>query len=206
MAPISSSWIQALYSNRAPLFISCEWYKVFSFVLLWWTHSTYLMLKCLVWVFYIIPIDYLSHSYSELDMSTARRRLKSPQSLYGTSTHPTIVTHRSQSWSWMINSQPFLSMSVRASSDTAILKFDLEKSKVKVMGEVKGQGHIVHSVSNRCTSLSFPINPTNHSWDMSNKVFDLEKKHIRKIGFETEFLQNLTRWWPWPEGYNNEVL
>ena len=30
----------------------------------------------------------------ELDMSTARRHLKSPQSLYGTSTHPTMVTHR----------------------------------------------------------------------------------------------------------------
>ena len=36
-------------------------------------------------------------------MSRARRRLKSPQSLYSTSTHPTMVTHRSQSWSWIIN-------------------------------------------------------------------------------------------------------
>ena len=33
-------------------------------------------------------------------MSMARRRLKSPKSVYGTSTHPSIVTHRS--WSWMI--------------------------------------------------------------------------------------------------------
>ena len=71
------------------------------------------------------------------------------------------------------------------SSDTATLKFDLEKSKVKVMGEVKGQGHIVHPASNRWTSFSFHINPTNHSWDMSNGVFDLEKTHPkfwRKFG------------------------
>ena len=37
-------------------------------------------------------------------MSTARQRLRSPQSLYGTSTHPTMVTHRSQSWSWIMTS------------------------------------------------------------------------------------------------------
>ena len=53
------------------------------------------------------------------------------------------------------------------------------------MGQVKGQGHIVHPVSNRCTSFSFHINRTNHSWDMSNWVFDLEKTHpkfSKKIG------------------------
>ena len=139
-------------------------------------------------------------------MLMACRHLKSPQSLYGTSTYPTIVTHRSWSWSWMIDSHPFRSMSPitqirlfqtltlklqghsRARSysqpsilihllsfcftsdnnsrDTAILKLVLEKSKVKVMGEVKG--HIVHPVSNRCTSFSFHINRTNHSCDMSN--------------------------------------
>ena len=44
---------------------------------------------------------------------TAHRRLKSPPYSYGTSsTHPTKVTHRSQSWSWMINSHPFRSMSI----------------------------------------------------------------------------------------------
>ena len=36
----------------------------------------------------------------KLDMLMARWHLKSPQSLYSTSTHPTmVVTHRSQSWS-----------------------------------------------------------------------------------------------------------
>ena len=75
-------------------------------------------------------------------MSTARWRLKSPQSLYNTSTHPTMVTHRSQSWSWMIDSHPFHSMSISPphSSNKAISNFDLEttrsrswvRSKVKV--------------------------------------------------------------------------
>ena len=38
-------------------------------------------------------------------------------------------------------------------------------------------GPIVHPVSNRCTSFSFHINLTNHSWNMSNRVFDLKKTH-----------------------------
>ena len=55
------------------------------------------------------------------------------------------------------------------SADRAISKFDLETSKVKVMREVKGQGHILYPVSNQCTSFSFHINRTNHSWDMAKK-------------------------------------
>ena len=43
------------------------------------------------------------------------------------------------------------------------------------MSEVKDQGHILYPVSNRCTSFSFHINRTNHSWDMAKIVFDLEK-------------------------------
>ena len=74
--------------------------------------------------------------------------------------------------------------------DAAILKFDPEKSTVKVMGEVKVWGHILHPVSNQCTCFSFYINRTNHSWDMSNRVFDLEKnrseilkENLAKKGF-----------------------
>ena len=37
--------------------------------------------------------------------------------------------------------------------------------------------HKVHPVSNRCTSYSFHINWTNHSWDMFNRVLDLEGTH-----------------------------
>ena len=69
-------------------------------------------------VLFMSKLSIISHHRIiwKLDMSTARRRLKSPQSLYGTSTRPTMVTHRSQSWSWMIDSQPFLSMSISAST------------------------------------------------------------------------------------------
>ena len=92
------------------------------------------------------------------------------------------VSHQSNNNSW----------------DTAFLKFDREKSKVKVTGEVKVQGHIVHPVSNLCT-FSFHINRTTHSWDMSYTVFDHEKTHpkfskkIWQKKFPAEFLQNLIR-------------
>ena len=120
-----------------------------------------------------------------------------------------LETTRSRSWVWLkANSQPvfnwfafFVShQSDNNSWDTAILKFDLEKSEVKVMGEVKSWGHIVHPVSNWCTSFLFHIYRTNHSWNMSNRVFDLEKTHPKfskkiwqKTKFPTEFLHNLIR-------------
>ena len=50
------------------------------------------------------------------------------------------------------------------------------------MGEVKGQGHIVYPVSNRCTTLSFHVNRTNHSWDMANRLFDFEKSKVKVTG------------------------
>ena len=55
---------------------------------------------------------------------------------------------------------------------------------VKVMSEVKGQGHIVYPVSNRCTSFSFHINQTHHSRDMAKTVFDFEKKKKSKIFYK----------------------
>ena len=85
------------------------------------------------------------------------------------------------------------------SCNTAILKFYLEKSKVKVMSEVKGQGHIVHPVYNRCMSVSFHINRTNHSWGMSNSVWLWKKKNIqnfqRKFGKKTNFNKMLPKYY-----------
>ena len=49
------------------------------------------------------------------------------------------VSHWLTSFSLHINQ-------TKKSWDTAISKFDLEKSKVKVMGEVRCQGHIVPSI------------------------------------------------------------
>ena len=82
-----------------------------------WCHNEVIIAFCVRWVqFLILPWAFMTNDNStseeKLDMSTARRRLKSPHSLYGTSTHPTMVTHRSQSWSWMIDSHPFHSMSI----------------------------------------------------------------------------------------------
>ena len=45
----------------------------------------------------------------------------------------------------------FISHQTNNSWERAISKFDLETSKVKVMSEVKGQGHILCPVSNWCT-------------------------------------------------------
>ena len=82
-------------------------------------------------------------------------------------------------------------------------KFDDEIFKVKVMGELKGQGHIIERESNQGTSLLFHLNPTNHSWDMSNSpiVFDLKKKKIPEIlkkritnnRFQQNYFKNLFR-------------
>ena len=84
-----------------------------------------------------------------------------------------------------INSLPFHFTSIRPTiPEIVISKFDFETSKVKVISEVKGQGHILYPVPNRCTSFSFHINQTNHSWDIAEIVFDLEKTH-------SEFLKKI---------------
>ena len=77
--------------------------------------------------------------------------------------------------------------------DTAVSKFVLEASNVKVMSEVKGQGYILYPVSNQCNSYSFHINWTNHSWDMAKIMFDIDKtrpkffKKCQNNGFQQNF-------------------
>ena len=77
--------------------------------------------------------------------------------------------------SYQLTSFSFHTNQTTHSWDTDISKFDLEASKVKVMSDAKGQGHILYPVSNRCTSFSFHLNQTNHSWDMAKTVFDIEQ-------------------------------
>ena len=48
--------------------------------------------------------------------------------------------------------------------------------KVKVLGMVKGQGHIFGPVSNWFVSRFFQINQTNNSWDTVISKFDLQGK------------------------------
>ena len=79
----------------------------------------------------------------QLDESTARRQLKSPQSLPGRSIHLTLVTKWSWSWSWMTYCHLLCAMSI----SPPILRYNYFKiwpwkSMVKVICVVKGQGHI----------------------------------------------------------------
>ena len=115
----------------------------------------------------------------------------------------------SRSWVWskeevidsaqyLSNSLPFHFTSIRLTIPEIFLisKSDLEKSMVKVMSEVKRQGNIVYPVSNWCSSFSFHINWTNHSWDMGKRVFDLEKQHpkfFKKIRQNKSFQQNFSK-------------
>ena len=81
--------------------------------------------------------------FKKLDESTARRQLKSPQSLPGRSIHLTLVTKWSWSWSWMTYCHLLCAMSI----SPPILRYNYFKiwpwkSMVKVICVVKGQGHI----------------------------------------------------------------
>ena len=87
-----------------------------------------------------------------------------------------LETSRSRSWLW---SKGKTIQSAQNLIDLFFFKFDLEKTQVKVMVEVKGQGCIVHPVSNWSTSFLFHINGTTHSWHMSNRLLDLEKTHLK---------------------------
>ena len=71
------------------------------------------------------------------------------------------------------------------------LKYPRSRSWVRS----KVRSYIVPS-SNRCTSFSFHINRTNHSWDMAKIVFDLEKTHpkfVQKICQNQSFHQNFSK-------------
>ena len=153
---------------------------------------------CQIWMWY------------KLDMSTARRRLKSPRSLFGTTAHPTMVTpvnimvngwlpsfsfnvnRLSHSWDKAISDletqRSRSRVGRRARSSILLIRFHfishqsdqqfLRYSYFEILPwNIQGQGHISYPASNRCISFSFHINRTNHSWDMTKIVFDLEKSH-----------------------------
>ena len=116
-------------------------------------------------------------------MSTARRRLKSPQSLSDTSAHHTMAT--------LVNimvmnddSHPFRSMSIsRPIAEIKLfqnltLKFQLQG---QVMGVVEGQGHTIGPVSYQLTSFSFHMNQTNNSWDRAVSKFDIETSKVKVL-------------------------
>ena len=94
-------------------------------------------------------------------MSTARRRMKSPQSLSGTSANPTMVTlvNIMVMNGWL----PSFSFHVNRPShswDKVFPDSDLEIATPRSRSWVwsKGQGHAIGLVSNWVTSFSFHIN------------------------------------------------
>ena len=134
-----------------------------------------------------------------LDESTARWQLKSPRSLSGRSIHLTLATKWSQSWSWMTYCHTLCAMSIAP----PILRYSYFKiwpwnPMVKVMCEVKGQGHVWTSnfkgqdygqgqthwshlrpgVQSICL-LFVPWQSTIFGWDIANSIFDLENSRSR---------------------------
>ena len=118
----------------------------------------------------------------KLDMSTARRRLKSSRSLSGTSAHHimvTLVNIMVMNW-WLTSFSLFIS----CQSAPPFLRYSKIRlwpwnSKVKVMGVVKEQCHTVSPVSYQLTSFSFHIDQTNNSWDTAISKFDLETSKVK---------------------------
>ena len=84
--------------------------------------------------------------------------------------------------------------------DTTISKSDLEKSKVKVMGGVKGRDHIVYPVSNQCTSFSFHINRKSHNestvqvWGQSPEQFVNVQKLLDQPEARVHFRDIMSSW------------
>ena len=114
--------------------------------------------------------NYMYHDISwhyddngKLDMSTARRRLKSPRSLSGTSAHPTVVTLVNimvmngwlRCFSFHVIRPPY-------SWDKAISDSDLETPRS--MSRVWSKGKVIQSAQYHINSLPFrftSIRPTN---------------------------------------------
>ena len=138
-------------------------------------------------------------SRQHADESTARRQLKSPQSLPGRSIHLTLVTKWSWSWSWMTYCHLLCAMSI----SPPILRYNYFKIwpwksmvmvicvvkgqghiwpwkfKVKVMAKVKPDGHIWALEFNRYVCFLFRGNRTIFGWDIANSIFDLENSRSR---------------------------
>ena len=112
----------------------------------------------------------------------ARRCLKSPRSLSGTSTHPTMVTKKSVAWSWM--DDPFRSMSI-GRPIPEIRLFQTMTLKLKGQGNGCGQ---------RARSYSRPSILLIHFRLISHKS---DQQFLRYSYFEI---------WPWKiQGQGHEL-
>ena len=163
--------------------------------------------------------------YFQLDMSTARRRLKSPRSLSGTSAHPTMATQVNimvmngwlASFSFIVNRLPH-------SWDKAISHSDLETPRSRSWVWSKGkviqlaQYHInslpFHLTSIRPTILQIELfrnltlkHPRSRSWRRSHIAPSIQPIHFLFVSHQSDqpFLrygQNSV--WPWKN--TSEIL
>ena len=100
-----------------------------------------------------------------------------------------ISTPRSRSWVWskgkVIQSAQYHINSLRFHFKSIIPTIpEIELVQNLTLKHTRSMLWVRYPVSNRCTSFSFHINRTNHSWDMAKIVFDLEKTHpkfLKKI-------------------------
>ena len=111
-------------------------------------------------IFSMFSFLFLCSFTYELDMSTARRRLKSPRSLSGTPTHPTMVTPVNI----MVMNEGLISFSFHVNRpphawDKAISDFDLETPRLRSWSK----GEVIKSAQYPINSLLFhftSIRPT----------------------------------------------
>ena len=113
-------------------------------------------------------------------MSTARRRLKSPRSLSGTSAHPSMVTLvNSMVMNWWLTS--FTSHINRPSHswDKAISDSDLETSRL--MSCVWSKCKVMQLAQYPINLLPFHFisNQTKNPWDTAISKFDLETSKVK---------------------------
>ena len=114
------------------------------------------------------------------DKSTARRHLKSPWSLSGSSLNLILVTKRSRSWSWMT---PDSSLSIAPPVPEIGL---FQNLTLKIQGQCHSQGqtrwlHLFHILqSKRLLFISWQLDHIwLRTWGMANFIFDRENFRSR---------------------------
>ena len=120
-----------------------------------------------------------NYGYQE-DELTARRHLKSPWSLSGSSLHLILVTKRSRSWSWMT---PDCSLSI----DPHIPEIGLFQNlilKIQGQGHSQGQTRWLHLLlriqSKRLLFISWQLHHIwLRTWGIANFIFDRENFRSR---------------------------
>ena len=120
------------------------------------------------------------HLIHKLDMSKARRRLKSPQSLSGTSAHPTMVTLVNimviNGW---LTSFLFHVNRPTHSWDKAISDFDLEISTPGSRSWVWSKGNVIQSAQYHINSLRFHFTSIRQTIPEIELFRNLTLKHPR---------------------------